>query len=132
MNNRRSALDAFKSTPEIDAFIKTGVPANDVKPERIEKAKPQDREAEPSGAAAEITEAAPKRRKKPASRTIQTGDREMHRVHSKARIQKSIRFLPDLIVELENHLRSLPPEDEQSLQTIMNDALRMWLSKNVR
>lgn len=50
--------------------------------------------------------------------------------HLKARVQKSIRFLPQLIVAVDEYLRSQAPGDDQTLQKIMNEALADWLQKN--
>lgn len=50
-------------------------------------------------------------------------------LHLKARVQKSIRFLPQLIVAVDEHLRGQPPGEEQTLQQIMNEALADWLRR---
>lgn len=56
---------------------------------------------------------------------------ELLRAHSKARVQKSVRFRPALIAELDEHLRSLEiAGQERSIQDVMNEALELWLDKN--
>jgi hypothetical protein len=54
-------------------------------------------------------------------------------IHSKARVQKSIRFRPAIVAELEEHLRSLEfAGNQRSLQDVMNDALELWLQTHAR
>ena len=146
MAERRTIAAAFENTPQVAEFIKRGVPANqretttatgvgdssaDVGGEQLRASRPQaslsdDQAARKPG----------KNRKGPPT----LADKQRRRVseqnavpaHPKARIQKSIRFLPHLILQLDEYLRTLPPDDELSLQTVMNDALEMWLQANSR
>jgi len=54
-------------------------------------------------------------------------------IHSKARVQKSIRFRPALVAQLEEHLHSLAlTGNERSIQDVMNEALDLWLQTNAQ
>jgi hypothetical protein len=54
------------------------------------------------------------------------------RSHAKAKVQKTVRFRPDVIAELDEHLESRLPGDERSFQDVMHEALELWLNANHR
>ena len=60
--------------------------------------------------------------------------RQNRRILSKARIQKSIRFRPELIARLDEYFyqRELKGEEEVSIQYVQNEALKLWLEKHER
>jgi|GEM_PF-6217319 len=53
------------------------------------------------------------------------------RTLSRARIQKSIRFLPQLIAQYEEHVRKEESAGRRppTLQDTMNDAMGLWLRR---
>lgn len=74
-----------------------------------------------------------RRKKTAASRPRQTSE-EMLRALAKATVQKTVRFQPTLIADLEAWQRKQEKRGETpaSFQRIQNEALRLWLEKHVR
>ena len=116
MHERKTAFDAINSD-SVHAFIKSG-PKTDVQTQPAEAPRlesdgdqllhdQQIRQTEPP-------------RMEPSTQS---------RTFAKARIQKSIRFRPELIDQLEQLIvqLELSGNDVPSIQSVMNEALAMWL-----
>lgn len=58
----------------------------------------------------------------------------VERAYARATVQKTIRFHPRLIAELDAYLRdqNLHEERPVSIQHVQNEALDLWLERNVR
>jgi hypothetical protein len=130
MSKRRTAADALSITPNIADFISGGMPAqgkieidppSDVKPkQKLAKAIEKD-----------TTQSKPKRRVK---RSTSTPRQETHspayeQTLAQARIQKSVRFLPQIIARFEEHCRNETQAGRKSpsIQDALNEALSQWL-----
>lgn len=74
-----------------------------------------------------------RRGKAAASKSRQTSE-EMLRTFAKATVQKTVRFQPKLIADLEAWQRKQERMGDipASFQRIQNEALRLWLEKNAR
>lgn len=58
---------------------------------------------------------------------------DLMRTYAKATVQKTIRFRPTLIAQLDDHLLSLKREGrERTLTNVMNNALELWLDTNAK
>jgi hypothetical protein len=80
------------------------------------------RKKTPVAAGARSTRSVSKRRE---------NDRAYEMTLSRATIQKTVRFQPELVAELEslNHHKSQQGERPLSFQEVQNEALRMWLRR---
>lgn len=130
MSKRRTAADALSITPNIADFISGGVPAQgktEIDPSS--DAKPKQKLAK--SVEKEITNAKPKRRvKKTTSAPRQeTPSPAYAQTLAQARIQKSVRFLPQIIARFEEHCRSETQAGRKgpSIQDALNEALSHWL-----
>jgi len=133
MSKRRTAEDALKMTPNVADFISGGVPSGEELNSASED--PQGKESQSqvnTMTAVRKTKSKPKRRtNKPASAAAKIQQTPAYdQTLAQARIQKSVRFLPQLIARFEVHCRDeiqsgrKPP----TIQDALNDALRGWLA----
>jgi hypothetical protein len=132
MAERRDSAAALEMTAAFDSFISNGVP----------NAKPSANDQPEKGLQANQTKSvnkAPKQksnvdkgqRKKRRRAEAQQDSPEFARTLSRARIQKSIRFLPQLIAQFEEHARKEEAAGRRppSVQDAMNEALGLWLRR---
>jgi len=75
-----------------------------------------------------------KGKSKSSSRDAITPSPELKHAYSQSRIQKTVRFRPKLIAELQKYFREqeAAERDVPSFQDVQNDALELWLQKHVR
>lgn len=79
-----------------------------------------------------VSIATPPEGSKSSKRSGRKRSKDNDHSHAKARVQKSIRFLPHLIVKLDEYLATEDAEGGRTIQTVMNQALELWLKTNVR
>ena len=148
VKERRSAADALALSPQIEEFIAKGISPTAAEP-RSEKvvqmnADPEIRLAE-SETESDLPNAEsqeplgqvkkpsrqPERRVAARPQSFQTPD-EMQRLLAKATVQKTVRFQPKLIAQMETWIREQEARGENSFsfQQIQNEALKLWLEKN--
>jgi hypothetical protein len=149
VKERRSAADALALSPQIEEFIAKGITPTVAEPrsEKVVQMKtdPDTRSAEsetesdlPSTESQETAgqikkpSRQPERRVAARSQSFQTPD-EMQRLLAKATVQKTVRFQPKLIAQMEAWIREQEARGENSFsfQQIQNEALKLWLEKNV-
>ena len=141
MDKRRTAADALQMSPDVASFISSGVPAttSDDESNRLDKRSNDGQKKEPNSSASQkdSNRSKPKRigRTKQKSRSKAETQAKPTPAYTQAmaqaRIQKSVRFLPQLIAQFEDHCQQefqagrKPP----SLQDALNEALRHWLAE---
>jgi hypothetical protein len=157
VKERRSAADALALSPQIEDFISKGITSSQVTPQRplsiAEKPKQESVANESSQHITEPTEGTfdrelvneavsnsesktqartPERRVAKPANTIQSNE-EMNRMLSKATVQKTVRFQPRLIAQMEAWVKRQEAggENPPSFQQIQNEALKLWLEKTV-
>ena len=159
MNKRVSAAEALEMSAEIKEFISTGPPSSSKQANssqqtenKIPKSANENNSLASNEAAADITTRPRQSSKrprplpeteyratphKPAKKRIQKKRLPQPQLpdatplsHSKARVQKTVRFLPQLITEVDAYLKAQAPGQERSFQDIANEALREWLDSN--
>lgn len=139
MDKRRTAADALQMSPDVASFISTGVPTEFEKEEskRLDKTSSGAQKTEPESLASQKNSdrSKPKRIGKSKRKSRSKAETQARptpaytQAMAQARIQKSVRFLPQLIAQFEDHCRQefqagrKPP----TLQDALNDALRNWL-----
>lgn len=145
MSNRRSAAAALNLETKVEDFIRSGMPTT--KPEVmspvIEKEIKTLSESDEVENEVEIEVRQP-RPKKTLPRNTRSNSERKEKVTSpavesptyartlaRARIQKSVRFLPNLIAEFEEYSRieEMAGRKPISIQDALNEALKMWISK---
>lgn len=142
MDKRRTAADALQMSPDVASFISTGVPTESSKEEtkRLDRPATDAQKNDPKSSALKNASATskPKRIGKAKQKTNSKAETQSKptpaytQAMAQARIQKSVRFLPQLIAQFEDHcLKELqvgrkPP----TLQDALNDALRNWLDRS--
>ena len=131
MADRRDSAAALEMTAAFDSFISSGVPnakptANDP-PELLPQ--PEQKMSEKKTARRKPRVAGQRMKRRPTD--VQQDSPEFARTFSRARIQKSIRFLPQLIAQFEEHVRKEEAEGRRppSVQNAMNEALELWLRR---
>jgi hypothetical protein len=148
VKERRSAADALALSPQIEEFIAKGItPTVSTTPsEKVVqmKADPEIRltesdkeellpnmESHESAGQIRKPSRQPERRVAARSQSFQTPD-EMQRLLAKATVQKTVRFQPKLIAQMEAWIRDQEARGENSFsfQQIQNEALKLWLEKN--
>ena len=144
MNDRRTAADALNDDPLDDAiirqFVTAGVPSNT-------DARPRPHESKPATITEQVAsddkrEAQIARKRRPENR-IKVGAKkrdtnadalppELRSALSKATVQKTVRFHPKLIAQLDAYTRAEEARGERakSFQQIQNEALELWLQRN--
>lgn len=135
MAERRSAAAALTLDTKLEDFIKSGMPGStpnpapvvNVKPAEKQKAKPKKVSEEQEEPVAPKQKRSTPKEKKPEPVTQESP--AFARTLARARIQKSIRFLPNLIAQFEEHCRAEEMEGRKpiSIQDALNEALDMWL-----
>ena len=130
MSKRRTAADALNITPNIADFISGGMPNRG----GTEIDSPSDEKLKRKLAHTiekEITQSKPKRRIKKSSSASQPQvlSPAYEQTLAQARIQKSVRFLPQIIARFEEHCRNETQSGRKapSIQDALNEALSQWL-----
>lgn len=141
MDKRRTAADALQMSPDVASFISAGVPSQpeSTAPKRLDK--PSKAElAETNTKASDSASGSARPKAKRKETLVKHAQRNVEKpaeptpaytqAMAQARIQKSVRFLPQLIARFEDHcLKELqagrkPP----TLQHALNAAFRDWLA----
>lgn len=154
VKERRSAADALALSPQIEDFITRGITTpSDAAKQSLSIAPKLDKESatlESSKQTPPVSDnsvvdlndetdstSEPKfasrnsdRRSSKSSMSFQTTD-EMQRLLSKATVQKTVRFQPKLIAQLETWIKRQEAggDNPPSFQQIQNEALKLWLDK---
>ena len=138
MNKRVGAAEALEITPEIKDFISAGVPQQAL-PNTESESRQNPTEQRSDQRISTVADApgrgntgVPPKKKASSPKTPKKSIAQPRpdRVHSKARVQKTVRFLPHLITQLDEYLRALPLGQELSFQDVANEALQMWLDRH--
>ena len=121
MAKTRSMSTALDASTVVD-FIEQGVPTTETIKQEVTDSKTM-RQSDGRNAGRPN----PKRLKH--ERTKVRDSTDFKRTLSKARIQKSIRFRPELIARLDTYCRKLEAEGQEAIsnQRAQNEALEMWL-----
>lgn len=132
MSRRRTAEDALKMTPNVVDFISGGLPSQGkIEADPSSDAKPKQKLAKTIEK--EATQLKPKRRMKKATAAPKenTLSPAYEQTLAQARIQKSVRFLPQVIARFEEHCRTEIQAGRKgpSIQDALNEALSHWLDK---
>ena len=143
MSKRRTAEEAFEMPASVKDFISHGVQesgnvqASTPKPEPSmdrSQSMPHEKVIELDEERQVHTTTRRTGQGHRASRSPQSSPDDLTRTYAKATVQKTIRFHPRLIAELEAYSRQLELDAEKPLafQQIQNEALDLWLDKYVR
>jgi hypothetical protein len=144
MSKRRTAEEAFNVPTSVKDFIDHGVrPVNRLVPSTTVSVEREMNVDQPTSGEKVIdldeerhAPATARRasRGRGAVDAPQASTHELSRTYAKATVQKTIRFHPRLIAELEAYTRQqeLDGEKPLAIQQIQNEALDFWLEKNVR
>ena len=133
MSDEKRSMSAALDAANIVEFIQTGVPtASKDKP--VTTGKKVEVQTPPKGAEKISPVSNPKKKRVKPREAAPDVSPDFTRTMAKARVQKSIRFRPDLIARLEKFRRNEEEEGRTpvSIQDAQNEALAMWLdSKKV-
>lgn len=155
VKERRTAADALALSPQIEDFISKGISSSiqsekqsprveekveKTSPVRLVDSDPADTEKEPIEREVHETMGSSPKRKQPSVAVERKETKqpvgyanadEMQRLLSKATVQKTVRFQPRLIAQMEAIIRNQEARGEapMSFQQIQNDALKLWLAK---
>ena len=139
MSKRRSAEEALNLPASVKQFIDRGIDAADSqsRPLAMQVSGLNPRNRKSSSCHWNIRRSLhPSRDSRGAERAAlrPASAIELSRTYAKATVQKTIRFDPQLIAELEAYTREreLHGEKPVTLQQIQNEALDLWLEKHVR
>ena len=131
MSEKRSMSAALEAANIVE-FIQTGVPTTPTDSRTATEKKSEVR-SKPTSIEPKTPKTKPNTSKANHQEKDDTPD--FTRTMAKARIQKSIRFRPDLIAKLEKYRRLQEEEGKSqiSIQDAQNEALAMWLdSKKIK
>jgi hypothetical protein len=145
MSKRRTAEEAFEMPASVQDFIDRGVQDSSrsmlaamtvaVPATELVQSKPREKVielAEERQPQSTTTRRANMGRG--ALRVPQSSPDDLTRTYAKATVQKTIRFHPRLIAELDAYTRQheLDAEKPKAFQQIQNEALDLWLDQHVR
>lgn len=138
-SDRKTAGEALKLAPNVDAFIRRGVPGKNElsRASRAEDVGPDVSESGPANSSGDVSRDKPRRRrssgrKSRAEKETAASDREdLLRTLARATVQKTVRFQPQLIAEFDALVRTevAAGRKPKSFQEVQNEALKLWLKR---
>jgi hypothetical protein len=144
MSKRRTAEEAFNVPTSVKDFIDHGVRPHDRSVPSTTVSVEHEMNADTAPSGEKVIDLDEERHAPATARRASRGrggveaprasTHELSRTYAKATVQKTIRFHPRLIAELEAYTRQqeLDAEKPLALQQVQNEALDLWLEKNVR
>ncbi len=130
-SERRTVADALDTDDKIGQFISNGL-AN-LSTESSE-ASPSVESAGLDGGepAKDAPSKQPERKNRSVSKPRKISDEQLSRTLAKSVIQKTVRFKPTLIAQLEDWIRRQEADGnvQTTFQQIQNEALELWLDRN--
>jgi hypothetical protein len=145
MSKRRTAEEALSIPTAVQDFIERGVLLKDTTASADTGNAAADVQSDKNQTDPKVIDLGSERQpplisRKRSSQTKPTPDLpstsldNLSRTYAKATVQKTIRFHPKLIAELEAHTRKQELDGEKPIpfQQVQNEALDLWLERHVR
>lgn len=125
--SKRTVEEALQEGTKVKEFISRGIPGKNPKLKIAPESKPTEAEAAQKP---KLKRRRPKNQSTPRS-TLTPPD-DLARTLAKATIQKTVRFHPNLIAQLDVLVRADEARGKRprSFQQIQNEALQLWLNEN--